>query len=136
MRSVPCIWPLLQQEKLDVGFLLQQLLHHRQQLRALVAEGQPAAAAKEQFDAVLGFQVANLRGHRRLAQPELLGRLGDAGQAGDHVERLQLGAEHVVDAPERGWGQATIKIYLNTGNDQNRRHSSTLTTRPARMPGA
>lgn len=48
----------------------------------------------EQLDAVMGFQVADLGGHRRLAQAKLLGRLGDAAQPGDHVKRLELLAEH------------------------------------------
>ncbi|MCY1270197.1 hypothetical protein D9M70_187170 [compost metagenome] len=76
------------QEELDVGFLLQQLLHHRQQARALLAQGQATAATVEQLDTVLRFQVADLRGDRGLAEAKLLRRLGDAAQAGDHVKRF------------------------------------------------
>ena len=40
------------------------------------------------------YEVADLRGDRRLAEAELLRRLGDAAQAGDHVEGFQLGEGH------------------------------------------
>ncbi|MNN66658.1 hypothetical protein D3C81_1822480 [compost metagenome] len=86
--------PAIAQEELDVGFLLQQCLGHRQQARAHVAQGQPAAAAIEQLDGVLAFQIADLRGHGGLAEAELLRRLGDAAQPGDHIERLQLRTQH------------------------------------------
>ncbi|MNE04553.1 hypothetical protein D3C80_970900 [compost metagenome] len=82
------------QEKLDVGFLLHQHLDHRQQPRALLTDAETPAAAIEQLDRVLTFEVADLRRHRRLAQAELFGSLGNAAQAGHHVKRLQLGTQH------------------------------------------
>ncbi|CAD5377824.1 hypothetical protein OF001_U240002 [Pseudomonas sp. OF001] len=81
------------QEELDVGFLLQQRAHPGQQLGAGIAEGQPAAAAVEQLDAVARLQLADLGGHRRLTEAELLRRLGDAAQLRHLVESLQFAAQ-------------------------------------------
>ncbi|MDQ0707327.1 hypothetical protein QF043_006119 [Pseudomonas sp. W3I7] len=86
--KAPWTWPVLRRKKLDIGFLLQQRLDHRQQARAVVADGKAAPAAVEQFNAVLAFQVANLGGDGGLAQAEFFRRLGNAAQAGDHKKRL------------------------------------------------
>ena len=82
------------QKELNVGFLLQQRLDHRQQAHAFVAEGQTPAAAVEQLHGVVAFEVADLRGHGRLAQPELFCGLRNTAQLGHPVKRFQLGTQH------------------------------------------
>nr|BFE92732.1 hypothetical protein GCM10020185_32680 [Pseudomonas brassicacearum subsp. brassicacearum] len=59
------------QEELNVGLLLQQLLHHGQQAYAFIAQGQTPTTPVEQLDAVLPFEAADLRGDRGLAEAEL-----------------------------------------------------------------
>ncbi|MDT4853696.1 hypothetical protein FQZ97_879720 [compost metagenome] len=87
------------QVEVDVGLALQQFLDQRQQAHALLAEAQATATAVEQLDAVLALQVADLRGHRRLAEAELLRRLGHAAQAGNRIEGLQLGQHRFTPPP-------------------------------------
>ncbi|MNC45180.1 hypothetical protein D3C75_941280 [compost metagenome] len=82
------------QLELDVGFLLHQHLDHWQQAHALLAQYQAPAAAVEQLHRVLAFEVADLGGHRRLAEAKLLRRQCDAAQAGHHVEGFELGTQH------------------------------------------
>ena len=82
------------QKELDIGLLLQQRFNHGQQAHAFIAEGQAPPATVEQFYAVLAFELADLGGHGRLAQPELFRRLCDAAQLGHPVKRFQLGTQH------------------------------------------
>ncbi len=84
------------QEKLDVRFLLQQRLDHRQQPGAVVTDREAAATTVEQLNTILAFQVSDLGGDCGLAQAEFFRRLGNAAQAGDHKKRLQLSTQHTA----------------------------------------
>ena len=60
----------------------------------VIAEGQAPSAAIKQLHGVLAFEVADLRGHSRLAKPELFRGLSNAAQLGHPVKRFQLGTQH------------------------------------------
>ena len=60
-------------------------------LAAVISAALTPAATLEQLDAILRFEAADLRGDRGLAEAEFLRRLGDAAQAGSHLEGFELG---------------------------------------------
>ena len=68
---------------------------------ALLGEDQPARMTMKQRRRKLLLQRAHLARHRRLRQPELLPRMGEAAGLGGGVENLQLVPVHVACALAR-----------------------------------
>ncbi len=82
------------QQEVRAAFVLHQLLHHRHQGQADVAQVDPASAPVEQLHAIVLFQLADAAGDRGLAYAQLLGGSGDAALPCHFIERRQQVAEH------------------------------------------
>ncbi len=92
------------QQVVGIAFLLHQLLDHRHQRHAHVAQVDAAGAAVEQFHAVGLFQLADAAGDGGLADVQLPRRHGDAALARHFEKGHQQVAKHGY--PQESWGTA------------------------------
>ena len=62
----------------------------------LLAQVHTLALPIEQLHAIAGFQLPQMRRHRGLADPQLLGSLGNRATMGGGVKGLQFQSQHAV----------------------------------------